>query len=116
MTIGERIALRRRALGMTQDELARKVGYRSKAAISKIETNVNDISQSQVVRFAEALGTDINYLMGWEAPKEPPSPADDPHEVRMIARAGRRMSPEKRAEMLRVLKAIFPEEFQDDEP
>ena len=77
MTIGERIASRRKALGLTQDELAKKMGYKSKAAISKIETNVNDISQSQVVKFAEVLDTTINYLMGWEEPAKEPAQEDD---------------------------------------
>ena len=67
MPIGDRIAERRRALGMTQEELALRMGYKSKAAISKIETNVNDITQSTVVRFAEVLNTTIAYLMGWDA-------------------------------------------------
>ena len=66
MLIGDRIAKRRKELGMTQDELAAKTGYKSKAAISKIETNVNDITQSMVVKFAEALNTSVAYLMGWE--------------------------------------------------
>lgn len=66
MQIGDRIAIRRKELGLTQDELAARTGYKSKAAISKIETNVNDIAQSAVVRFAEALDTTVAYLMGWE--------------------------------------------------
>lgn len=66
MKIGDRIANRRKQLGMTQTELAYKMGYKSKAAISKIETNVNDITQSTIVKFAEALDTSVSYLMGWE--------------------------------------------------
>jgi len=66
MTIGERIAVRRKELGMTQTDLAIKMGYKSKAAISKIETNVNDITQSIIVRFADALDTSVKYLMGWD--------------------------------------------------
>ena len=81
MAIGDRIAQRRKALGMTQDELAKKVGYKSKAAVSKIETNVNDISQSQVVKFAEALDVSINYLMGWENPPDNQQTAQDERHV-----------------------------------
>lgn len=66
MLIGDRISIRRKELGMNQSELAEKMGYKSKAAISKIETNVNDITQSAVVKFAEVLDTSIAYLMGWE--------------------------------------------------
>jgi transcriptional regulator with XRE-family HTH domain len=77
MQIGDRISARRKELGMTQEELARLMGYKSKAAISKIETNVNDITQSTVVKFAEVLQTSIAYLMGWEEEKAQPAQEDD---------------------------------------
>ena len=64
MPIGDRIAARRKELNMTQDELAQKMGYKSKAAISKIETNVNDVAHSTLVQFAKALDTSVAYLVG----------------------------------------------------
>jgi len=51
---------------MTQEELAKRLGYKSKSTINKIENGTNDIPQSKVVKFAEALGTTPAYLMGWE--------------------------------------------------
>lgn len=63
--IGLRIQQRRKALGLTQEELAFKMGYKSKSTINKIEKGFNDVSQSNVVRFAEALQTTEAYLMGW---------------------------------------------------
>ena len=66
MTIGDRISLRRKELNLTQEELACKMGYKSKAAISKIETGVNDITQSTIAKFAEVLDTSVPYLMGWD--------------------------------------------------
>lgn len=75
MRIGERIAQRRRELHLTQDELARRMGYRSKAAISKIETNINDVSQTTLTRLAEVLETTPAALMGCEAePAVRPAP------------------------------------------
>lgn len=65
MEIGERIKLRREALGMSQDELAKKVGYTSRSSIAKVETNANGMVQSKVVAFAKALQTTPAYLMGW---------------------------------------------------
>ena len=65
MEIGERIKLRREALGMSQDELAKKVGYTSRSSIAKVETNANGMVQSKVVAFAKALETTPAYLMGW---------------------------------------------------
>ena len=63
--IGLRIQQRRKELGLTQEELAFKMGYKSKSTINKIEKGFNDVSQSNVVRFADALQTTEAYLMGW---------------------------------------------------
>lgn len=65
--IGKRIKIKREALGMTQDELAIKLGYKNKSTIAKIETGANDIVQSKVIEFAKVLNTSIAYLMGWES-------------------------------------------------
>lgn len=63
--VGKKIKEAREFLGMTQEELAKKLGYRGKAAISKIETGVADISQTRVEEFAKALNTTPAFLMGW---------------------------------------------------
>lgn len=65
-TIGDRIRERREELGMTQSELAEYMGYKSRSSINKIENGTNDIPQSKVVRFAEALNTTVSHLMGWD--------------------------------------------------
>lgn len=65
MEIGERIKKRREELGMSQDELAKKVGYTSRSSIAKVETNANGMVQSKVIAFAKALRTTPAYLMGW---------------------------------------------------
>lgn len=64
--IGIKIMARRKELNMTQEELAKKMGYKSKSTINKIENGTNDIPQSKIVKFAEVLDTSIAYLMGWE--------------------------------------------------
>ena len=64
--IGHRIKARREQLQMTQEELAKKIGYKSKTTITKIENGTNDIVQSKVCDFAKALNTTPAYLMGWE--------------------------------------------------
>lgn len=64
--IGKRIKARRDALGMTQEELAARLGYKSKTTIAKIENGTNDIVQSKVMEFAKILDTTPAYLMGWE--------------------------------------------------
>lgn len=63
--IGKNIKSRREELGLTQDDLAQKLGYRSRSSIQKIEKGVTDIPQSKIKSFAEALQTTPEYLMGW---------------------------------------------------
>ena len=65
MSIGERIRSRRMALKMSQDELAKKLGYSSRSAINKIEKGINDVSQSKLFDFAKALRTTPTYLLGY---------------------------------------------------
>lgn len=57
---------RRLQLGMSQEELAEKMGYTSRSSIAKIEAGVNDIPQSKIEAFAKALCTTPRFLMGWE--------------------------------------------------
>lgn len=71
--IGKRIKEKREDIGMTQEELASKLGYKNKSTIAKIETGANDIVQSKVVEFASALNTTVAYLMGWS--NDTPSPS-----------------------------------------
>lgn len=70
MSLSERIKKRRIELGYTQDELAKKLGYKSRSAINKIEKGINDITQSKIVEFANILQCSPAYLMGWEDVKE----------------------------------------------
>lgn len=64
--IGQRIKQRRIELGMTQEELAHKMGYASKTTINKIENGINDVTQSKIIAFSKALETSVSYLMGWD--------------------------------------------------
>ena len=65
MTIGERIRNRRQELGMTQEELAKRLGYKSKASINKIELGIQDLPQKKIASFASVLLTTPETLMGW---------------------------------------------------
>ena len=68
--IGENILTARKRAGLTQEELAARMGYKSKSTINKIELGINDIPQSKIVKFAEVLGTSPAYLMGWVSESE----------------------------------------------
>ena len=57
MELYKRIKARREELGMSQEELATKLGYKSRSTINKIEMGKNDITQSKIIAFANALQT-----------------------------------------------------------
>lgn len=65
MTFGARVKARREELGMTQEELAHKLGYKSKTSINKIELDKRNLKQSQIVSLANALQTTPGDLLGW---------------------------------------------------
>ena len=65
MEIGERIRQRREELDMTQDELARAVGYKSRSSINKIEMDGRGLPQKKIADIAKALKVTPSYLMGW---------------------------------------------------
>lgn len=69
MTIGERIKNRRIELGMSQDEVAKKCGYKSRSSVQKIEAS-RDLPSRKISLMAKALECSESYLMGWkEAPE-----------------------------------------------
>lgn len=67
--VGRNIAEARKRAGLTQEELAVKVGYKTKSAINKIEMGIRDLPQKKIAAFAQALGTTPGHLMGWDTPK-----------------------------------------------
>ena len=69
MSLGQNIRLFREKMGMSQEELAKKLGYKDRSTIAKIENNVNDITQSKIVAIAKVLQTTPAALMGWEQTK-----------------------------------------------
>ena len=46
MTLGDKIKFRREELQMSQEELANRLGYKSRSTIAKIESGENDLTQA----------------------------------------------------------------------
>lgn len=64
--VGEKIKELRIQKAWTQDELAKKMGYKSKAIISLIENNKTDVNQTNLKRFAEVFGVSPSYFFEFE--------------------------------------------------
>ena len=75
MSIGQRIKSRREELGMSQEDLAHRIGYKSKSSINKIELDIQQLRQSKIKQIADALETTTDYIMGWSEKKN-----DEPKE------------------------------------
>lgn len=80
MTTGERIRQRRLELGMTQKELAEKLGYSTKTTVAAIEAGRNELRQAKIQAIAEVLDCDPLWLIGLsnEAPEPKPGWYLDP--------------------------------------
>lgn len=63
--LGNKIKQRREELGLSQDELARMLGYKHKSSINKIELGAADVPRAKVPAFARALGMTAIEFSGW---------------------------------------------------
>jgi lexA repressor len=66
MTTGELIKQRRIELGMTQEELASKMGFKTKASISRLESNDRKLPLSKLKKMAMILDIRPSRLMGFD--------------------------------------------------
>lgn len=73
-TTGARIRVLREALGLSQDDLATLLNYKSRSSINKIELGERNLTQSKIKAIADALHTTPAYIMGWEDPLESVDP------------------------------------------
>lgn len=63
MTMYNRIKDLRLKKGMSQQELAEKVGYKDRSAINLIENGKRNITESRIMAIAKALGVTPSFLM-----------------------------------------------------
>lgn len=112
--VGQNILKRRKELKMTQEDLAKKLGYKSISAIAKIENGMNGLNQSKLARIAEILETSPSALMGWtrteaeiDADMELLARIDRDEEFKKMARQYYAMS-EKQQEYIRSMVETMP--------
>lgn len=64
LTIYKRIKEFRELRGMSQDRLAKAIGYSNRSAIARIEKGEIDLPQSKILAIADALDVTPGMLMG----------------------------------------------------
>lgn len=125
MTLGDKIRIRREEAGLSQDDLARKLGYKSRSTIAKLESGVNDLTQSKLKAFADALNTTVADLLDWDEPQEKPYCFDsetarlaqelkDNPGQRILFDASRNLTPEDIKVVMTVIKGLKAKEGLDE--
>jgi len=104
---GTRIYQRRRALEMSQEELAELVGT-SQKQISKYEHGVNDATGDVLASLARALETTTDYLLGLtdDPSRQMRTSGDLNDDEKQLLEIFRQKSPEKRNQMLQVARVL----------
>ena len=97
--VGEKIRERRIELGMSQAELAFKLGYKSQQAISLIELGKRSLTPDQLLEMAKVLGTTHGYLLGDD---------DDDRDALTdeIKKLFQQLTPEQQTAVLRMIESI----------
>jgi transcriptional regulator with XRE-family HTH domain len=107
-TLGMVISRRREQLDLGVRELAREVQL-DHTTILRLENNPDLIADPRTLRkVADRLKLDYNYLLSLN------KTIDDQPEIREIARASNKMSPEDREKMVQMLRQEFADAFSND--
>jgi transcriptional regulator with XRE-family HTH domain len=105
MTIGDKIRLHRKALGLTQTELGEKLGVKTNA-VSKWECGrVDDIPTSKIKAMAKLFDVQPSYLIDEKQPaptNEGELNAEDKRLLMMI----HNLSPEDRERIAAIIEAL----------
>ena len=104
MTTGQKVKYLRQRLGLTQEELANKLGYKSKSSIAHIEQD-RDLPIDKIKLIADILGTTGAYLMGWER---------DPEKVDFLLKALDNITDEQFELLLSYVKELLASEKNDE--
>lgn len=131
MELQEYIKTYRKEHSLSMQEFAGRCGL-SKGYISMLESGKHPQNKRQIVpsidtcaKLAAGMNMTLDELLrkidgnttvgiAETRKEETPPEEDDFPEVRIIARAGKKMTPERKADMMRMLKMMFPEEFGDE--
>ncbi|KYH31535.1 MAG: helix-turn-helix domain-containing protein [Moorella sp. (in: firmicutes)] len=104
MSIGKRIKELREKIGLTQEELAERVQI-SRSALANYESGYREPKGDILVRFAKALNTSTDFLLGNEVKIDKTKKYELDEATRLFARLSG-LTPEGREKVLRELEWI----------
>ena len=100
----------RKEHGLSQRKAAADL-HISQALLSHYENGAREPGLPFLCRACDYYGVTADYLLG----RDSEAVEDDEPDLRMIARAGRKMTPAQRENLLRYAQFMFPEAFQEDD-
>ena len=125
MMFSVRLKIAREANGLSQAELARKVGV-SRDLLNKYEKAGVEPSYIKLLRLADCLNVSVDYLLGKESTGGPTHTeiksdisknenveSADP-DIRRIERAKRKMPEKEWEKQMNIIKASFADYFSED--
>lgn len=101
---------RRKQLGLTQDEVADRVGT-SKQMVSMYELGKRSPKVGMANRFAEALGTTLDELLGLEGELESFTSEPKTEEARILANGIDKLPKEQRERALAMFRVMFEPQY-----
>ena len=105
MKMGEIIKQRRTELGLSQEELALRCGFKSKSTISKMESGQRTTKTKNLLQVARALDLDPALLV---APEETDYIVTDP-DIDLVVSV-MRSRPDLAAELMKYVKYLLSQE------
>lgn len=99
--IGERVRTYRKALGMSQTDLAERIGVRFQQ-VQKYENGSNRIAASRLWQIAEALGVPVNALFETVPGMSPDNHARTSEIIEVV----RDLPPQRQSEALSLLRKL----------
>lgn len=105
MTIGDKIRLHRKALGLTQTELGEKLGVKTNA-VSKWECGrVDDIPTSKIKAMAKLFDVQPSYLIDEKQPAPTNGDGLNEEDKRLLMMI-HNLSPEDRERIVAIIEAL----------
>lgn len=111
--LAKRLRELREKKNLTQTELG-KLFNLSKQAISSYETGGSEPPPDTLQGIADYFNVSIDYIVGRTDDPRPSRSTKIPPDIRRIARAGEKMTPEQQKQLLKVAEALYPDAFKEE--
>lgn len=101
--VGMRVRIRREEMDLTQEQLAKMCGFKSRSSITKIEKGTANVTLQKLNTIAKCLDVDIGWLTG-----------QDPTKVDEISTMLKKLTPQELETVLTMVKGLVNSHYEED--